>query len=336
MLLSCKISNSILTFLEGQGEDISDLLDMTALPEEFLRDTSYWMPADDMEIFLHHAQKLSQRTQEYNFLQKVGHDGPTLRSWGVLDSVLRMMPRPHEILAQPERFLSYFVSPSPPIDHLKRTENSIEFDLAVSADQYPLSTRYLISSFESLPVYGGQPLASCQWNGIHINIQWSLEQKTMFEGLELDRQISPELMRTVLATLEKHSQALEEKNRELQAKNEALILAQTHFDSNHENTKNSSLPLSTEAMRAPAAVNPVRLPEESFLLLTQNMARLGDYMVRAQQLITMLVAQGRMNSQVKEAMRRVDWERVRTQFPQTIEECQRTLRSSHQQGETHV
>ncbi len=304
-----------------------------------MRDTSYWMPAGDMEIFLHHAQKLSQRTQEYNFFQRVGHDGPTLRAWGVLDSVLRMMPRPQEILAQPERFLSYFVSPSPPIDHLKRTENSIDFDLAVSADQYPLATRYLISSFESLPVYGGQPLASCTWTGIHIHIQWSLEQKTMFEGQELDRQISPELMRTVLATLEKHSRDLEEKNRELQAKNEALILAQTHFDSNVESSKKDSLPINAELDKISAIENPVRLPEENLHLLMQNMSRLSDYMVRAQQLVTMLVAQGRMSPQVKEAMKRVDWDRVRTQFPQTIEECQRTLKSSHQQaekGETHV
>lgn len=309
---------------------------MTALPEEFLRDTSYWMSADEMETFLHHAQKLSQRIQEYNFFQRVGHEGPTLRAWGVLDSVLRMMPRPHEILAQPERFLSYFVSPSPPIDHLKRTENSIDFDLAVSADQYPLVTRYLIASFESLPVYGGQPLASCTWTGIHIHIQWSLEQKTMFDGLELDRQISPELMRTVLATLEKHAKELEEKNRELQAKNEALILAQTHFDSNAEVLRKESLLLNAEPAKASAHSNPVRLPEENLHLLTQNMARLNDYMVRAQQLITMLVAQGRMSPQVKEAMKRVGWEHVCNQFPITIEECQRTLKSSHQQGETHV
>jgi hypothetical protein len=53
-------------------------------------------------------------------------------------------------------------------------------------------------------------------------------------------------------------------------------------------------------------------------VLNQNLARMHDYMVRAQQLITMLVAQGKMNSAVKEAMRRVDWEHVKTQYPRTV------------------
>ncbi len=348
MLLSCKISNSILNFLENQGEDLSDLLDATVLPEEFLRDPSYWMQAAEMEEFLRQALQLSQRTQEYNLFQRAGHEGPSLRAWGVLDSVLRMMPRPQEILAQPERFLSYFVSPSPPIEDLKRTENSIDFDLAVSADQYPLATSFLVASFESLPVYGGQPLASCRWEGIHIHIRWNVEQAALFETAEQDRQISPELMRSVLSTLEKHARELEEKNRELQAKNEALLLAQANFQAAQLMPKISKLPVNLESEEPLAKPGIAALAEQQALALQGNIARLSDYMVRAQQLITMLVAQDRMSPQVKEAMRRMDWDRVRQQFPKTIEECQLTLNGnlksdfpirelqSEFQGEIHV
>jgi hypothetical protein len=343
VLLSCKISNSILNFLENQGEDLSDLLDVTILPEEFLRDTSYWMQAAEMEEFLRQALQLSQRTQEYNLFQRAGHEGPSLRAWGVLDSVLRMMPRPQEILAQPERFLSYFVSPSPPIEDLRRTENSVEFDLAVSADQYPLATSFLVASFESLPVYGGQPLASCRWEGIHIHIQWSAEHETLFGNQSQDRQISPELMRSILSTLEKHAHELEEKNRELQSKNEALLLAQANFQAAQLVPKISKLPVRIDSLEKESpSLSRSRAPvdQQQTQTLKNNISRLSDYMVRAQQLITMLVAQGRMNSQVKEAMRRVDWDRVRQQFPKTIEECQLTLESniefSESQGEAHV
>ncbi|MEN0059894.1 MAG: hypothetical protein AAGB31_13730, partial [Bdellovibrio sp.] len=58
--------------------------------------------------------------------------------------------------------------------------------------------------------------------------------------------------------------------------------------------------------------------ESPSYVLNPNLARMHDYMVRAQQLITMLVAQGKMTSAVKEAMRRVDWEHVKAQYPRTV------------------
>ena len=42
-------------------------------------------------------------------------------------------------------------------------------------------------------------------------------------------------------------------------------------------------------------------------------------------------------AQVKEAMKRVDWERVRNQFPQTIQECRQVLDSQpSSKGDHHV
>ena len=48
-------------------------------------------------------------------------------------------------------------------------------------------------------------------------------------------------------------------------------------------------------------------------------------MVRAQQLITMLIGQDRLKPAVKEAMRRTDWERVKSQFPLTVQESRDIL-----------
>ena len=47
---------------------------------------------------------------------------------------------------------------------------------------------------------------------------------------------------------------------------------------------------------------------------------LSDYLVRAQQLVTLLVGQGRQDRQVKEAMRRVDWVHVQSHFTNVVQE----------------
>ncbi len=274
------------------------------MPEEFLRDPSYWMKASDMEIFLENAQRISQ--EEGPLFQKVGHAVPQLRSWGVLDSVLRMMPKPQEILAQPRRFLSYFISPEPPIENVVRTDNSIQFDIPVSSETYPLTTTYLRSAFESLPVYSGQASAQCSWDGIHLKLNWKSEQSTMFVE-DVGHQISPELMRSVVAQLENHQKELEEKNRDLQDQNEKLAKA-----------------ISQDSMSANVHDLEI-IDSNSVQVIKNNLSKLSDYMVRAQQLMTMLVAQDRMNPAVKQAMKRTDWDLVRQQFPKIISECNQLL-----------
>lgn len=275
------------------------------------------MQATDMEAFLQQVQQMDAN------LQKLGHMGPELRAWGVLDSVLRMMPRTEEILNQPDRFLAYFVSPAPPIDNIKRQEGCIDFDLPISSVQYPLVTRYLSAAMESLPLYNGHSLATCRWEDIRVSMNWSTDQKSLIGETDLGHSLNPELMRSVLATLEKHSKELEEKNRELQARNEALLSAQkkNYLEKQQFRTVESA-PIASPLLSL-AAFESCELPHRN--LLRQNIAKMGDYMVRAQQLVTLLVAQGRMTPQVKEAMRRVDWDRVQKQFPETMQECREIL-----------
>lgn len=342
MHFSCKISNAVLTILENQGEDLTPLYEQTHLAVELLRDSSYWVSAPDMEMFLELALRLPLK-QDGNVLQRAGHEGPTLRAWGVLDSVLRMMPRPQEIFNQPEQFLSYFISPKPPIDNLRRDANSIAFDLPLPAEQYPLVTTYLKAAFESLPVYVGQPLAGCEWEGITITLNWSTQQSSIFNDEPVGHQVSPELFKSLIEDLQstqreredlqKYVGDLQEKVRDLEKQNlqqalgsvaevvadkSSLIphegtLANLHFDS-----------------QAPGYV------------LNQNLARMHDYMVRAQQLITMLVAQGKMTPAVKEAMRRVDWEHVKTQYPRTVFESMELVKKANSkqphtsEGTSHV
>lgn len=319
MHFSCKVTNTILTYLEDQGEDISPLYDHTPLALELLRDPSYWISAHDLEHFLNIILQNPWNKSFENLIQIAGHEGPTIRAWGVLDSVLRMMPKPQEIFHQPERFLSYFISPQPPIENLIKNEVGISFDLPLPAEQYPLVTSYFKAAFESLPVYVGQNPAFCRWEGIHIELFWPQEQKTIFQN-DPGHQISPSLISNVVEELQKNQLELEEKNRELQKKNEELTQAHKDLEKHLRNENDTLLP------EEPTLGNFHFTSVEPGYIIGQNLARLHDYMVRAQQLITMLASQGKMTPAVKEAMRRVDWEYVKNQYPRTISETVENLR----------
>lgn len=335
MHFSCKITNAVLTILEDQGEDLTPLYEQTHLAVELLRDSSYWVSAPDMELFLEMALRLPLK-QDGNVLQRAGHEGPTLRAWGVLDSVLRMMPRPQEIFNQPEQFLSYFISPKPPIDNLRKDANSISFDLPLQADQYPLVTTYLKAAFESLPVYVGQPLARCEWQGITITLNWSTQQSTIFADEAIGHQVSPDLFQSLIddlqrtqrerEDLQKYVGDLEEKIRDYEAQKLQQVALAPHDDSSAQ--KSSLLPHE-------GSLSHLNFDSQSpGYVLNQNLARMHDYMVRAQQLITMLVAQGKMTPAVKEAMRRVDWEHVKTQYPRTVFESMELVKKANNKNMT--
>jgi hypothetical protein len=290
---SSKITNSILIYLEREGEDLGPLLEQALLEEEFLRDPSYWMSDHEMEDFLDLVQD--------DLLVKIGHLSPELRSWGVLDSVLRMMPRPQEVFLQPDRFMSYFLNPVFETHSLQKFESALTFTCAIDLESFPLCRTYLVSAFESLPRFVGQNFAVVKWESHQFLMDWSNKQGVIFELTDSDRQLSPELLNSVVASLEKHQLELEVKNRELQTANEQLL---------------KSLRLSHKG----ESFNP-----QSLELLNQKVSRIHDYMVRAQQLITMLISQDRTNPAVKAAMRKVDWEKVKEQFPIALTELRDLL-----------
>lgn len=219
----------------------------------------------------------------------------------MLDSVLRMMSSPAEVFAQPERLLSYFIAPAPPIDKVCRRDNAISFDLPISADQYPLACEFLSRSFEMIPVYMGLPPAECSWNGIRLEINWQAKQNSIFERVDPGRQLSPDLMQDVLKNLGQKEQGQRPE-----------MLAQVK-----------------EVKIRPAMAAP------EVLEIKEHVTRLSDYMIRAQQLITLMTSSKRLTPDIKEAMRRVNWEHVQTQFPRTVEECYQIFRN-HQEKQDHV
>lgn len=313
---SCKITHAILAHLESEKIDLSMFFSESEIPWELLRDPSYWMRAPDMEAFLERLD-LSNSA-----LVNAGHNTPKNRVWGVLDSVLRMMPQPQEIFHQPAKFLGYFISPEPPIENLNRGSAGLSFDIPLPAEQYPLVTTYLKAAFESLPAYIGQSAAQCEWSDIHFKIDWPSAQQSILSEQE-DRQISPQLMQDVIRQLQESSKDLEEKNRELQRRNEELQRFAQQQDAHMAGQGRDARDLREVTQQDFSQFEFMKRPVHQ---VAQNLSRLHDYMVRAHQLVTILTAGQKQTPGMKEAFRRVDWEIVKHQYPQIILESLETLK----------
>lgn len=315
MHFSCKVTHAILTHLESEKLDLSGYFSESDIPWELLRDPSNWMRAPDMEAFL---ERLDLSTDT---LIQAGYATPKNKVWGVLDSVLRMMPQPQEIFHQPEKFLGYFISPEPPIENLNRTSTGLSFDIPLPAEQYPMVTTYLKAAFEALPSYVGQLFARCEWNDIKIKIDWPTEQPSIL-GEDESRQISPALMQDVIRQLQESSKDLEDKNRELQRRNEELQRIATQ--------KQTGLPDDEQRAVIREDFSEFAFMKKPVHQVAQNLSRLHDYMVRAHQLVTILTAGQKQSAGIKEAFRRVDWDIVKNQYPQIILESLETLKKLNQ------
>lgn len=315
MHFSCKVTHAILTYLESEKLDLSGYFSESDIPWELLRDSSNWMRAPDMEAFL---ERLDLSTDT---LIKAGYATPKNKVWGVLDSVLRMMPQPQEIFHQPEKFLGYFISPEPPIENLNRTSTGLSFDIPLPAEQYPMVTTYLKAAFEALPSYVGKSFAQCEWNDIKISINWPTEQASIL-GEDTSRQISPQLMQDVIRQLQDSSKDLEDKNRELQRRNEELQRIATQKQTGRPDDEQRAV-IQEDFQEFEFMKKPVHQ-------VAQNLSRLHDYMVRAHQLVTILTAGQKQSPGIKEAFRRVDWDIVKNQYPQIIRESLETLKKLNQ------
>lgn len=316
MLFSSKISNSILSFLEGQRSGLEQLYSSLDIPEEFLRDPSSWVEADQMESFLKNANQLfGQTAEDGDLLEKVGQASSKLRSWGALDSVLKMMTTPEDLYSQPDRLLSYFISPPPPLSVSEKGKGYFSFETNIANYDFPYVTKYLESALSAVPTYVGHEACEVKWDGNIIHFRWGSEQSAFNIGM--GENIRPELFQSLVSDLEKKQKELESKNRELLEKNRLLETTQSKLEASYRE-KIFSEKLSGLSELASSIAHEINNP---LTYVTSNLSRLNDYIVRAQQLVTILVGQDRETPQVKEAMRRMDWAHMVHDFPQVVKEA---------------
>lgn len=299
MNFSGKITNSVITYLQAQGIELSEICEVTDIPSEFLKDPTGWLDARKVEDFLHQVENLSvMRLGVDGLFERVGHGATDLKAWGTLDSVLRMIEKPNDIFLQPQRFISYFISPAPPIANIKRHLNAVMFDIPISFEEFPNMATYLRAAIEAVPLFMGAQMAEATWRQNCLSIGWDQSQSLLDDHSMKRRHLAPEVMQTLVANLEKTELALAQKTRELEViKNENALAAQSQIPQLEEFTKFRS----------------------QYADFQQQVLRLQDYFTRSQQLITLLVGQNRLDAQVREAMKRVKWESVKKSFPKVTQ-----------------
>lgn len=301
MLFSGKITNSICVYLDKHSVDSEKLFELTDLPTEFLRESSCWIPAQDVEKFIAAIDREFGSLFPDSLAKLVGHECHQLWAWGVLDSVIKMMQSPQDLFLQPHRFLSYFVSPAPPIGNLMRGEEAVSFDLPISNQEFPFVTEFLRTALEDLPCYLGRSAAHVTWQGTRLTISWSESQQSgLLKEEDLEPNYKPELVRNLM-------QALEESQRQIEDLRSQL--------------SNAADPSGERAQPIPSTETEFVQGMRTHLTRTRgHMMRLSDYLARSQQLVTLLIGQNRLDRQVQEAMKRVDWDYVKTQSTQVAQE----------------
>lgn len=308
MLLSAKISHSFLKFLEAEGAELDQMLEVAPAPAERLRDPFGWIEAQQLENFLVFLDReYGQRDASRSSLAlRVGMSCEQIRAWGALDSVLKMMSSPVEIFRHPDRFLSYFISPAPPLNILQKEAEKIVFDVPITSSEYPMVTQYLQGALSALPLYQGRDLAVVTWREARVDISFQQTQSSFFEIQNAQLHVRPDLLRSLMSSLEESQLELERLNRIIVEKDSKIESLR----------KDQAKPV---AGQQPA--------NQQKLEVRSHVFKLQDYFVRAQQLITLLVAQGRMDSQVRKAMNKVDWQRIQQDFPQLVKQLNQDISS---------
>lgn len=304
MQFSGKITNSVLAYLARKGWDRERLFELTDVPLEFLRDPTSWIDASAVESFLCAVEAESSQDHPH-LLRDVGWASVDLRGWGVLDSVLKMMQKPQDIFSQPQRFISYFISPAPPILNLKTQEDSVSFDLPMAHNEYPATVAYLTSAFEGLAKYWGQEVSQATWKNTTVQVFWSIAQSPLLE--EPLKNPKPELVESLVRGVEMAQAQVETRDLEI-ARLEQEV---------------RELQLQLQKVKTPFKVTLERAMEgqerqllrQMFFEIRENVLRMSDYLTRSQQALTMARMAHRQDPQVSAVLKRIDWETIRTQYP---------------------
>lgn len=161
MQVSCKVSYSVLVYVERQGAQLEGFFEKFETPIEFLKDPSGRLEFREMEAFLEALADYLGFADKARFFREIGRNNFELRAWGVLDSVLKMVESPADIFLQPDRFLSYFLTPHPDITIQSQGDHQLLFTLNQSPPKSHVSS-YLLGAVEGLPHYMGMPQAQIE------------------------------------------------------------------------------------------------------------------------------------------------------------------------------
>lgn len=301
---SSKIAHSFTQYGSKNQLDTVRLLNQAGLSFELCSHGDAWIDAENLETFLKLFKEQASDLNDMSLIERVGHHALDLKSWGVLDSVLKMIRSSKDIYHNPQRFLSYFIFPAPPVKKISLSDHSVCFEVPFFFEEYPHVFSYLKSCFEVIATFLGEPLATVLWDDNIITISWSYKQKLLLDQDSYN--LNPELIKNIIDTIENNQseiQALQaklsEKSIELERYQEIKSLDQSQTCWTSHDKK----------------------------WFEDQVSKLQDYFLRAQQMVTILAGSEKKTKFVKEAMKKVHWNNVPELFPETVDKIKRRLNS---------
>ncbi len=307
MQVSCKVSYSVLVYVERQGAQLDRFFEKCETPIEFLKNPTGWLDVSEMEAFLGSLAEFINQQNPEAFYREIGVRNFELRAWGVLDSVLKMVESPKDIFLQPDRFLSYFLTPHPELVIDRQEDRKLIFTFNGEATAKNVLA-YLIGAVEGLPNYMGTPPAQItQLSPLSYQLQWFDDQESLFDEQEKKRrQFHPEIVHSVMQSLQEHQKTIGDQS-------------ETTASPQHIASEAFEKMVSLEVeKRLDTWINKQKDFDESFFKIKNDFYKMYDYFTRAQQIITLISPSARKAS-VREAMRRVDWEHIQKEFPKMVE-----------------
>lgn len=211
--VSCKLTNSLFYYLERQGVPTAPIFDAFDGPEEFLKDSHFWLEISQVEKIFERA---AHAMGDASIGATVGAQIVDIQSWGALDNVFKLMPTVKDYYVNLTRFFSYFLAP---IDEYKELEVGDTFVRIT----YPIPRlpnvhvfEFLKATLENLPRYTGNFPAHSDFSEAtgEMLISWDTAQPSLFTE-EPGQVLNPKLVKNLTNLLEANERALEQKKKEL-------------------------------------------------------------------------------------------------------------------------
>ncbi len=328
MLLSSKITHSVLNFLESKDLDAEILYSSVNTPEEFLKDPFSWQSAQSVEFFLEKFQSLFSHTiplsSNIPLIQHVGHECVHLQAWGPLDDVIKMIRHPQQFYVKPANLLSYFISPTPHLtkiktDHQKQKNNNsfhLSFCLDLSANDYPHFALYLKAALEALPTYIHHNMAEVSWEDKTIRVVWQNQQASFFENHKTNQikdvgLMEDPLVKKLIHSLEKAQKDLA-KYKKLTSKDKSFT-KQLHLSQSDPDLKQQKHLQEMETWNH--LIHQVAYEAHPYILKSlNNTQKLRDYFIRVKQVLTVLSTYKQCEPYIKNSMKQAQWDFISQEF----------------------
>ncbi|MBI4040628.1 MAG: GHKL domain-containing protein [Deltaproteobacteria bacterium] len=218
--VSCRVSSSILTFVDKEKRNLEQFLENVSVSKEHLLDANSWISTDVIETLFN---RLEISFYDPDIAYKLGRQAAQLGAWGVLESVFRMIGDPCLIFHQARKFVGYFYKDIE-LTVKEKSEFHVILEFSGANAKHP-HLSYLRGIFESIPMYWQLGHAfSEKINDCTYEFRWENKQE-FFGQKDTQVSLSPQLIQDTIVQLEKTISLIEKKNRELEEKNDALTKA---------------------------------------------------------------------------------------------------------------